>query len=176
MKVLLSAGHSNVDPGATKNGYTESAIAVEMRNLVASLLRSRGVEVVTDGNGLDNLPLSDAIKLIAGKHIAVELHCNSVDNVQANGVECIALPANKIMAQRLASVTAGVLGVKLRGDGGYIGQEQSARGTLGFVKHGGFILELFFLSNAVELDRYQRRKAVLAQALADTICVGVGNV
>lgn len=168
-QVLLSAGHSNADPGACANGLTESAIAVELRNLVAGLLRSAGVDVVTDGVGSENQPLSQVIKMIAGKTLAIEIHCNAAANPSATGVECISLPGSKMIAKRLAAVTAGALGLKMRGDAGWIDQSQSARGKLAFVQNGGLILEVMFISNQADSAAYQSRKTVLARALAETI-------
>ena len=52
MKILISAGHTNVpgkDRGAAGNGFIEGDEAVKIRDQVASILRGRGLEVIEDG-------------------------------------------------------------------------------------------------------------------------------
>ena len=169
MKILVSAGHSDQDPGATANGATEAALAVELRDLLAARLRALGTTVEEDGADGRNLPLSAAVKMIAGKVLAVELHFNASSNPAATGVECIGLKQSKRMAQVLASVTASTLGLKLRGDQGWIDQTLSHRGKLAFVEAGGLILEVAFISNPSDLSAYQSRKLALVNALAETI-------
>lgn len=169
MIILLSAGHSNTDPGAVANGVKESDIAVEARNIVLHKLEAAGIQVVSDGTGSDNQPLAQAVKLIAGKTLAVEFHCNAAANSQAGGVECISLLNRKEESQEIAKAIAKVMGIKTRGDGGWIDQSSSARGKLAFVSSGGIIIELFFLSNPTELKTWQEKKWLVCQAIADTI-------
>lgn len=168
-KVFISAGHSNTDPGATVNGATEAALAVELRNAVAGYLVLGGYDVAKDGTDSENLPLSAAVKMIAGKALAIEIHFNSVADPSANGVECISLPDKKSVAQKLAAATASSLGLKLRGAAGWIDQSKSQRSKLAFVQAGGLILEVCFISNSDDLAVYQKRKDVLAKVLAESI-------
>ncbi|QOD85187.1 N-acetylmuramoyl-L-alanine amidase [Chromobacterium haemolyticum] len=166
MKILVSAGHSNVDPGAVANGYREADIAAEFRNLVAHELRQAGVEVLTDGEGSDNKPLAEAVKLAGGVGLAVEFHCNAAVNPQARGVESISLPAKRDISRRISAAIAGVMASPLRGDQGWIDQSKTPRGRLAFVNAGGVIVELFFISNPAELATYQAKKPELARAVA----------
>ena len=167
--IVLTAGHSDFDPGAVGNGQTEANIARELRNIVASKLRGMGERVITDGEPASNKPLRDAIALIPQGRVAVELHCNAAGNAAAGGVETIALPRDKALAQRLSAAVARVLGIRVRGDRGWIDQSQSARGRLGYVSAGGLILEVFFISNPQEMAVYQARKWLVAQAIADVL-------
>lgn len=167
--ILLSAGHSNADPGAVANGIKEADIAVEARNIVRHKLETAGFPAVSDGAGSDNQPLAQAVKLIAGKTLAVEFHCNAAANPQAGGVECISLPNLKSESQAIALAISKAMGIKLRGDAGWIDQTKSARGRLAFVVAGGIIVELFFLSNPAELKTWQEKKWLICQAIADTI-------
>lgn len=166
MKILVSAGHSNVDPGAVANGFREADIAAEFRNLVAHELRQAGVDVLTDGEGSDNKPLAEAVKLAGGVGLAVEFHCNAAVNPRAGGVESISLLARRNLSQRISAAIAGVLGIKLRGDCGWIDQAATPRQRLAFVNAGGVIVELFFISNPAELAAYQAKKMDLARAVA----------
>ena len=55
MYITITAGHSNTDPGAVNGSDREADIAQDMRNIVASILRTdHGLEVKTDGEGKGN--------------------------------------------------------------------------------------------------------------------------
>lgn len=165
MKFCICAGHSNSDPGAVSS-YKESELVTELRNIVALKLRDRGHEVLTDGSGSDNKPLSTAISLVkAEKATAVELHFNASANSFAKGVETISLSKDKITSQRISQNIASVLGTSTRGDKGWKTQEESARGKLGFVQAGGMIVEVCFLSNPTELQKYLATKWLVAEAI-----------
>lgn len=166
---LVSAGHSNKDPGAVANGVKESDIVVEARNIVRHKLESAGFSVTTDGVGTENQPLASVIKLISGKSLAVEFHCNASTNALAGGVECISLPDKKKESQEIALAISKAMGIKLRGENGWIDQSASARGKLAFVSSGGIIVELFFISNPQELKTWQEKKWLICQAITDTI-------
>lgn len=166
MKITVTAGHGANDPGACRNGEVERDLMTELRDLVALKLREAGHEVRTDGARWQNLPLVHALTLVPGAAWAVELHTNSVDNPVATGVEVVAKPADKVRAQRLARAIGDALGLRLRGEGGWIDQTQSARGKLGFVGLGGMVVETFFISNRADLDAYLARKWVVASAIA----------
>ena len=167
--IVVTAGHSDKDPGAVGQGTTEAAVALEFRNLVAERLAARGVEVITDGAGAVNLPLGDAMALVARGVVAVEFHCNAAAAEQATGVESISLPAQKELCQQLSAAVAGALGLRVRGNAGWIDQSQSHRGRLGYVQAGGIICELFFLSNARDYAAYQANKDACADAVANLL-------
>lgn len=165
----VTAGHGEKDPGAVYYGYTERDLMTELRDLTANKLRAKGYEVRTDGGRGINLALTHAMHLIAGSRAALELHTNAAANPESTGVEVVALPAQKDLAQRVAQSIASVLGLRLRGDAGWIDQSKSARGRLGFVSRGGLVVEVFFLSNIKDLSVYQARKWLVAQAIADAL-------
>lgn len=167
--ILLSAGHSNADPGAVNGKFTEAEIVRDFRNIVAKKLQGIGAQVKTDGEAMENLPLAQAIKMIAGTKLAIEFHCNASTNSAARGVESISLPDKKDAARAISVAVESVMHNKLRGDGGWIDQSLSARGKLGFVQAGGIIVELFFLSNTQELIVFQAKKWLIAEAVAQAI-------
>ena len=167
---VISAGHSNTDPGAVGNGLKEADIAVELRNAVADRLRVEGHTVFTDGSGTTNDSLRDAIKLIKGQGIALEIHCNAAANASASGVESIAKGTKlKPFCQKLSKAVADVLGEKLRGDVGFIDPTQSARGKLGWCDAGGVILETFFISNPKSVAAYQAKKQEVVSAIVEVL-------
>jgi len=167
--VAVTAGHSNTDPGAVNGKVKEADLVVNFRNAVTYYLREAGVQVKTDGTGSRNDPLSSAIKLIKGSSVAVEFHMNAATSKQANGVETIALPKDKKLAQDLSAAVASALGSRLRGDNGWIDQSKSARGSLGYINAGGLIVELGFISNEAELAAYQARYWIAAKAVAKVL-------
>jgi N-acetylmuramoyl-L-alanine amidase len=167
--VTVTAGHSNVDPGAVSGKFKEAELVTNFRNAVAYYLKSSGISIKTDGVGATNNPLASAIKLIKGSSVAVEFHLNAAGSGQANGVETIALPKDKKLAQDLSKAVAAALGSRLRGNEGWIDQSQSARGKLGFISNGGLIVELGFISNEDEISRFNARYWLAAKAVADVL-------
>ena len=98
--ITITAGHSNIDPGAVNGSDRESDIAQDMRNIVAYYLRSAGISIRTDGEGKGNASLNEAVKLIKGSAIAVEFHCNAGPKT-AKGVEALSQPKDKLISQKL---------------------------------------------------------------------------
>ncbi len=170
MKYLISAGHGGASPGATVHGYTEAAIALEMRDLVATRLVQMRHAVLTDGGRGENMPLRQALALVKGTDLAVELHCNAVANQSATGVEVFSPPALKVVAQRIARAIAAETGQKLRGDLGWKDQSESQHAQLAFVQAGGLIVEMVFMSNLPDLRTFLAAKERVAMAIAGAIC------
>lgn len=98
--IVITAGHSNTDPGAVNGSVSEAVIVTEFRNMVAHYLRAAGHSFVTDGEGSVNLPLRDAIKLIQPNSIAVEFHCDAHSNKAATGVEALSSDKLRPWVQR----------------------------------------------------------------------------
>jgi N-acetylmuramoyl-L-alanine amidase len=164
--VTVTAGHSNKDPGAVNGKFKEAELVSQFRNAVAYYLREAGIQYKTDGVGILNQDLNAAIKLIKGSSVAVEFHMNAATSKQANGIETIALPKDKKLAQDLSKAVADAFGSRLRGNNGWIDQSQSARGKLGFISNGGLIVELGFISNEEELFQFNARYWSAAKAVA----------
>src|SRR5690554_4555945 len=87
--LFISAGHSDTDPGAKGNGYSEADIVLELRDLVSDALRRRGVVFSKDGERGSNLPLRQAVQMARTFDVAVEFHCNSFSSPSATGVETL---------------------------------------------------------------------------------------
>lgn len=174
-KVTITAGHSNTDPGAVAGNVTEAEIATDMRNIVAYCLRDLGIKAITDGIGSENDTLRNAIKLIKQGEVAIEFHCNAFHLPTAGGVEALAQTKDKAICQKLCEAVSDVLGVPVRGNaGGFKPENSGQHSRLGYVREGGIILELFFISNPSELAAYQAKKWPLAREIADVIAEHVG--
>lgn len=173
--VTITAGHGGSDPGAVNGNVTEAEIATDMRNMIKLYLERKGVKVRTDGKGSENQSLTNAIKLISGSKVAIELHCNAFSKPNAGGVEALAQPKDRIICQKLCKAVSRVMGIPIRGsEGGFKSEGSGQHSRLGYVRSGGIILELFFISNPVELQTYQARKWLVARELAEVIAAHVG--
>ncbi|MGJ8522510.1 N-acetylmuramoyl-L-alanine amidase [Carnimonas sp. R-84981] len=163
--LLISAGHSDTDPGAIANGYHEADIVLEFRDLLADYLSSR-VVAATDGEKGQNLPLTQAIALAQQHDVALEFHCNAA-TATATGCETLSRPQDFDFGNLLCATIASTLGIANRGAKGS-GAGQHSR--LGFVDDGhGIIVELFFITNAQDLAAYFAHKEALVTALGDLL-------
>lgn len=163
--VFLSAGHSDSDPGAVANGRREADITVEFRNMVSFYLSRAGIKHELDGSGTSNLPLSQAVKKAALHSIAVEFHCNAATS-GATGTETLSDPDDMFFGSQIAKAVADALKIKNRGAKPE-GAGQHHR--LAFVRAGGIIVELFFITNFGDLSKYEQRKWLAAKAVADVL-------
>lgn len=163
--IFISAGHSNTDPGASGNGKHEADIVVEFRNIVGFYLaRSRAVYAL-DGDGEQNMPLADAAKRAKQYSIAVEFHCNAGPPA-ATGVETLSGPGDTALGAKLCAAIASRLGIRNRGAKPEASGQHS---RLAFVQAGGIIVELFFITNADDLARYEAQKWALGREVADVL-------
>lgn len=164
--IVITAGHSNSDPGAVGQGTTEAKVVAEFRNLVAKELSYLDVPYVTDGEGENNLPLSSAIKLAKAGTVAVEFHCNAADASSATGVETLSADKDKAFGAALCAAIANATGIRNRGAKSE-GSGQHSR--LGFVQAGGVILELFFISNPSDYQAFIVKQSEAARTVAAAI-------
>lgn len=165
--LFISAGHSDADPGAVGNGYTEAIIVLEFRDLLAGALRARGVAFTKDGERGQNLPLAKAWRMAAQHDIALEFHCNAFHLPTATGVETLSWPGNTALGGRICKAISETLGIANRGAKGEASGQHS---RLAFVSNGGgIIVELFFISNPNDVAIYQRWKLQLAEVLANLL-------
>ena len=172
--ITLTAGHSNNDPGAVNGSDREADLAQDMRNIVAQILRNDyGLTVRTDGEGKGNLPLRDAVKLIAGSDLAIEFHANAAASKVATGIEALALPRHKATCQRLCAAVALASGWGLRGERGYKPDNAGQHTRLAYAQAGGIVFEPFFISNDKDLSLFKRKKWPICRAIADAIAAEV---
>jgi N-acetylmuramoyl-L-alanine amidase len=181
--ITVTSGHSNtgkIDSGAvtTVGGklIKEADMAMLLRNTILYYLQ-QDKDIITrcDGYGAVNLELKEAIKLIEGSDVAVEVHFNSSNNKTANGVECIVSHKDTEIGQRLAKAVTDVTGWKLRGTKGVIREEDSHRGRLAFVKEGSCILEVAFISNPDEMEVFNQKYWLIAKSISEVLIDYVKN-
>lgn len=169
MKIAITAGHSNKDPGAVYESAKEADFCADMRNYVAYYLRNWGFTVVTDGDGRINAPLAQAVQLAKTANIAIEFHLNAAINRQSHGVEVLGRDKHKKLAQEIAKAVASVTGTRLRGDDGFKPEDAGQHRRLAFVSAGGLVVELEFLSNAHRFSILNENRWTVAKAIAEAI-------
>lgn len=169
--ILVSAGHSNIDPGVTRGALREADFTLLLRNLISRRLKYMGVPHITDGSDGVNFSLPYAMQLektVNGTKLEIHLNGGLLD--MAQGTEALSLAEHKIEAKKLALVTSQVLGTPLRGQSGWKDQSKAGpHSRLGFCMMGGIILEVCFLTNAAEMKKLEARIDNLAEKLADTL-------
>lgn len=169
--LFISAGHSDADPGAHGNGLNEADIVLAFRDRLADYLGNR-ITVMRDGNPGQNLTLTAAVKKAAAHDIAVEFHCNAFSDPAATGVETLSGNGNRSLGKTLCNAIANVTGIANRGEKGE-GSGQHSR--LAFVSDGGgIIVELFFITNPDDVQRYMSHLdecvAAVGQVLIAAVC------
>lgn len=176
--IFISAGHnlgsarSKEDPGAVnKAGLKENAVAIEFRDLVARELDKMGVKYVTDKN---DERLADYLKRIqtGNGSVVLEFHCDSAGSALATGTTGIvgsdADRLDKAFSKEINDAFANQLGIKNRG---VISEADSHRGRLGLMREQGIVSlqEMFFLSNTLDLNKYNAKKHCLAPMIAQIL-------
>lgn len=166
--IFLSSGHSDLRGGATTSEMNEAQICTELRDLLAERLRSRGALVLTDGHPGSNLPLEQAISLAQGVNgPRVEFHMN-VGEPSARGVEAFSLPNQRPIASKLATIVGQTLDIPIRGEFGWKAPFESQHARLSFCTAArGVILELAFITNALDVDAILRGRSRLVEELAN---------
>lgn len=167
--LFISAGHDDVDKGAYGNGYYESDIVLEFRDLLKSYIQGRmpEFEVSTDGEKGVNLPLTIASYKASKHDVAIEFHCNAFSNPRVSGVEVLGYHENKVLGDMICEATSRVLGIRNRG---YKPENAGQHSRLAFVSDGGGIIhELFFITNKDDIESYQKNKMNLVEVIGDLL-------
>lgn len=175
MAVFISAGHNpkgiKVDPGAVGNGYHEADLTVEFRNLVVSELAKRKIIAITDK---DDERLGDYLTRIktGNGSVVLEFHFDAAVSTTATGTTSIygtdADRLDKAFAKEIVDATSTILGIKNRGAKS---EADSHRGRLGLMREQGIVslLEICFISNISDLNKYNANKNVLAVKIAEIV-------
>lgn len=183
-RLYIEAGHGGNDPGAIGvKGVREADLTLEFRNGLTAALRLEGYQGVIIHDP-DNANLAGAIRTFKprAEDVLLGLHFNAAASSSATGTEVIVPNTHSSLelelATRLAQVMANELGIPLRP--GKVGPGvkrwvETARGSRGvssgwLAKLGhSIIIEVCFISNPSDLDRYQRQKEKLWQSMAKAL-------
>ena len=178
-ELFISSGHSDRagrDRGALSGKYIEGVLAAEFRKILVEEIRILGLNAVTD---IDNSILSETIAFFKNKtskdSILVDIHFNAGPST-AKGTETL-IPAKFTtfelqLANKISKSIGTDLSTPLRGlTNGYAGVKtelESARKSLGWMRLTGenILIELCFISNPTEMEKYEKDKYVIAKNLA----------
>jgi N-acetylmuramoyl-L-alanine amidase len=181
-KIFLSAGHTNIpggDRGASGNGFIEGELTIELRNSIYNELCILGARAELDSNSNALKETIQAFKnLVSPSCILVDIHWNAAGPT-ATGTETF-IPDNYTefeleLASKLSKCISDTLEIPLRGSvkgkPGVKTEAMSARKTLGFMRLTGqnALLEVCFISNKSDMEKYQTNKKTLAKNIAQII-------
>jgi len=173
--IFISAGHNpngvKKDSGAVGNGLHEANLAVEIRDLVITALKAKGIKYVCDQ---DTETLSQYLSRIQTGigSVVLEFHFDAAASPTATGctalIEGEADAFDRSFAKKLVDTTATTLGIKNRG---VISEAESHRGRLGLMREDGIIclLEVCFITNKDDIAKYNANKSKLAVQIADIL-------
>ncbi len=171
-KLIITAGHSLKQAGASANREKEELLTIEMKNLIVDQLKEWGYEPWTDN---DNDSLSQVIaktKAIAtADDILLDIHFNAGIS-SAKGTETfIAVNArdkSKRIAQRITDLTSAMLGTPNRG---VKLENQSQHPRLGMLHSAAssVLWEVDFLTNKDFMENYHLVKKRLAIGIANIL-------
>lgn len=174
--VFLIAGHTDVpglDRGAP-NPFTpnrpEGVSTVEFRDLIIAECRKLGIQVKTDSNRnalRETLAWLRTITFRAND-ILIDIHFDSVANPNAHGTS-VFIPNNPSKFERdFGQKLLNIFVKEGFANRGVRTENQSGRGTLGIMRPNleNILLEVCFISNKSDIDRYEARKHTLAKNVA----------
>lgn len=176
MAIFITSGHNNSDVGAIGNGFREADLTKELRDKVVAILKAKGIQTTVDN---DNETLAQVIARLNPNEsdLALDLHWNASDNPSAGGVETFIPDRHtvheKAAASELSRSIASILNIKTRG--GLVGagvktESESARKRLGILNNEkgiNLLVEMCFITNKSEMDKYQLKKDQIALMIAD---------
>ena len=170
--IYISAGHHEKDPGAIGNGYKESELNIELRELILKELDKMGVKYIKDKDWETNTQYQNRIKPGNGS-VLLDIHFNSSSNTSATGVETIvATNANKNSKDFAKDILQDVVDETKLKSRGVKSEKESHRGRLGILhtKAGiSCLLEVAFISNKSDLEAYKKSLITLPKRIAKTL-------
>lgn len=174
MKLIITAGHSLKQGGASYNGEKEQLLSIEMKDLIINAIRSIGSDVeIWEDNDNDSLSqvIAKTKAAATSKDILFDIHFNA-GPVAASGTECfIAVNArekSKRIAARVAELTAGMLQTHNRG---VKRENQSQHSRLGMLHSAAssVLWEVQFITNKDGMKTYHEMKERLAIGIANIL-------
>lgn len=183
--VYLLAGHNLTDPGApaAKYGMTEAQLTRNLRDCIFLKIkgdtRRKSATILMDS---DEDTLREVLAKIPStpSDIILDIHFNSAATNKATGTEAFIQPNRSgdeyaragIIAAAICDAVSATLGIKNRG---VKNPTQSNRGKLGLMQEKGAVvlLEVCFINNPEELDKYLANEDAVAEAIAEVILQNV---
>ena len=167
MKIFINAGHGGKDPGAvSKNGNKEADITRKVSSLLACQLIQKGfnVEFFQQDKTLSEI---SQVENATNSDLFISIHCNSITDSKANGVEVLHYPtstkgiklARLVQNELVEATTLKDRGVKARSD----------LHVLKRTKAVAVLVELAFISNPEEEKLLLDEPKIFTDAIAEGI-------
>lgn len=171
-KIIISAGHGGTDPGAVSGSYIERDLAIELRNLVVTELKTLGINALVDD---DKNALKQTLAWLRGKFgskdILFDIHWNAAASPEAKGTEVIVPDVSSQFEKDLAKSILKVftdLGFK---DRGVKPEALTARKKLGWMRPTAenVLLEVCFITSKLDMRLYEGNRNTIAKRLASVL-------
>lgn len=171
-KIFIIAGHQK---GTGACSYIEEgAEAIFLKNEISRILRSKNIDVYNDDDDDKLTQVVDVLKSKVLKNdICIDIHFNSSSNINTSGTE-VFIPNNYTidefhLASELKETIVAVLQTKNRGvkteDMTYL----KKIAMLSNFDCCNILLEICFVSNRQDVEKYNKNKYLLAEKLAQKI-------
>lgn len=148
MKIFINAGHGGTDCGAvSKNGFLEKDITKTIAAFLANMLIEKGYNVEYFQQEISVNEVAQAENK-SNSNLFISLHCNSVENEKANGVEVLYYEGSGIgkdLANKMSKSISEYMEIKNRG-----AKPRKDLRVLSGTKAPAILIELAFLSNKDE--------------------------
>lgn len=175
--IAIDPGHGGNQPGAVYpdadgNDVKEKDLTLPMAQMLETILKGRGYNVVMTRTGDDSVSLADRAKIAnaAGAELFVSIHCNALDRTDYEGIFTYCYPNSTKGAALAKQVQAGVVAAT-----GGIGRGTPSANfqVLRETTMPAVLVETGFMSCPAELERlcdptYQQK---LAEGIANGIDV-----
>jgi N-acetylmuramoyl-L-alanine amidase len=173
--VVLDAGHGGYDAGAVIGNRYEKDDDLRMTTAVGNILKSRGVNVIYTRTGDEYVSLGQRVNVAntSNADMFVSFHRNSASNPDANGFEDFVSPNASAKSKQWArtvydSVVATGVFPSSRG------LKEANYYVLKNTSMPAQLLELGFISNEADNQRFDTNFDKLAVAIADGITTDLG--
>jgi len=171
--VFIEAGHGGIDPGAVSFGRKEKDDNLRLASAVGAELAKVGVEVRyarTTDTTVDLNAMARSLAAAKDIDLVVSLHRNSYKKATANGIEVLyRYDGSKRLAECLLAELYQVTTVQERGAKFF-----SYKGFSGVLIPAA-VVELGFITNSGDNERFDNSFYSYAQAIASAILIYLGK-
>lgn len=174
LRIYLSAGHNNNDPGAVSNGYKEADITKIIRDSIAKF--SNATDMVLDKDSETNRQYQTRIKPGKGSVLS-DLHLNAAVNSATRGVESFVNKkdfADKksmsyMMADEINQFLSETLGIPNRGVKPENISQHSSIGILNLGAGCAVLTELDFITGTNAVTNILNNKVIIGIGIAEIL-------
>lgn len=173
MRVFLNPGHDlDLDPGACGHGLRECDVAHDITALLGTYLAAAGVEIagIMQSDDLDDV--CDTANR-SGADIFISIHCNAVDNPDAQGTETLVFERGGDSEKLAAYVQDQIVNSLMTVDRGI--KERPGLYVLRSTDMPAILVETAFISNEADASKLRDRQDDFARAIARGVTDYIGG-